>query len=473
VFRPLGIDIKWVDFQFGPPLLEAINVGSVDFGYVGDSPPILAHAANARIRYVAAVKQQGSTQAIIVPQDSPIKTRADLKGKRVAFGKGSSAHNLLVAALEKAGLSWSDITPAPLAPADATAAFAKGSVDAWSIWDAYFALAELKEHARVIAFNKDVHRPNAFYIASTEFVDKYPALIARLNAVFAAEGMWADQHHEEVAKAQAEATGVDIEAIRRFVDRSIYRVVPVDGEVIQSQQAVADRFAHLGLIPKSIDVCDVVWKCTPDSSARVIKELHEEIDGTSRLVMSAHSTSQANILWFLPTHGDGRYLGTTTGGREVNFNYLRQIAQAEQLGYFGVLLPTRRSGEDSWVVASAVAPWTERLRYLIAVRPALQSPSVAAPLGALDALTRISMQRLLERVWQEQAFTAILVTHDVAEAVALADRILVIEDGPRRPGCQCAHAAPTSPRHPGPCSVGGLDPVPSAAVRGRSRKPVR
>jgi len=265
VFKPLGVDIKWVDFQFGPPLLEAINVGSVDFGYVGDSPPIFAQAANARIRYVAAVKQEGSTQAIIVPQDSPIKTLADLKGKRVAFGKGSSAHNLLVAALEKAGLAWTDITPAPLAPADATAAFVKGSVDAWSIWDPYFASAELKEHARVIALDKDVHKPNSFYIAGADFVDKYPALVARLNAVFASEGVWADKHHEDVAKAQAEATGVDIEAIRRFVDRSTYRVVPVDSEVIQSQQAVADRFARLGLIPKPINVSDIVWKWSPGS----------------------------------------------------------------------------------------------------------------------------------------------------------------------------------------------------------------
>ena len=103
-FKPLGIEIKWVDFQFGPPLLEAINVGSVDFGFVGDSPPIFAQAGSARIRYVAAVKSDGNTQAIIVPKDSPIKTLADLKGKRVAFAKGSSAHNLLVAALEKAGL---------------------------------------------------------------------------------------------------------------------------------------------------------------------------------------------------------------------------------------------------------------------------------------------------------------------------------------------------------------------------------
>ena len=264
-FQSEGIEIKWVDFQFGPPLLEAINVGSVDFGYVGDAPPIFAQAANARIRYVAAVKQEGNTQAIIVSRDSPIQSLADLRGKRIAFGKGSSAHNLLVAALEKAGLSWSDITPAPLAPADATAAFVKGSVDAWSIWDPYLALAELKENARVIVFDKDVHRPNSFYIAGTDFVDKYPVLVAKLNNVFAAEGAWADQHHEEVAKAQAEATGVDIEAIRRFVGRSVYRVVPIDDEVIQSQQAVADRFARLGLIPKPVKVAGIVWKWTPGS----------------------------------------------------------------------------------------------------------------------------------------------------------------------------------------------------------------
>ncbi|BAM92062.1 putative ABC transporter substrate-binding protein [Bradyrhizobium oligotrophicum S58] len=264
-FKPAGIDIVWVDFQFGPPLLEAINVGSVDFGYVGDAPPIFAQAASARIRYAAAVRQNGSSQAIVVPKDSPIKTLADLKGKRVAFGKGSSAHNLLVAALEKAGLSWSDITPAPLAPADATAAFVKGSVDAWSIWDPYLALAELKENARVIAWDKDVHKPNSFYIVGSDFVEKYPAVVARLNAAFAAEGVWANSHHDEVAKAQAEATGVDPEAVKRFVDRSVYSVVPIDDEIIKSQQAVADRFARVGLIPKPVNVADIVWKWTPST----------------------------------------------------------------------------------------------------------------------------------------------------------------------------------------------------------------
>jgi sulfonate transport system substrate-binding protein len=264
-FKPLGVEVRWIDFQFGPPLLEAINAGSVDFGFVGDAPPIFAQAGGAGIRYVAAVKSDGNTQAIIVPRDSPIKTLADLRGKRVAFGKGSSAHNLLVAALEKAGLTWSDITPAPLAPADATAAFVKGSVDAWSIWDPYLALAELKEKARVIAFGKDVHEANAFFIAASDFVERYPALVARLNTVFASEGRWADIHHEEVAKAQAEATGVDIEAIRRFVGRSNYHVVAVDDDTVRNQQVVADRFARLGLITKPVNVSDIVWKWSPAS----------------------------------------------------------------------------------------------------------------------------------------------------------------------------------------------------------------
>ena len=166
--------------------------------------------------------------------DLPIKTLADLKGKRIAFGKGSSAHNLLVAALAKGRDRLSYISPAALAPADATAAFVRGSVDAWSIWDPYLALAELKQNARVIVYDKDVHNPNAFYIAGSNFVAKYPALVAKLNAVFAAEGRWADTHHEEVAQAQAEATGVNIVAVRRFVDRSNFNITPVDDEVIKS-----------------------------------------------------------------------------------------------------------------------------------------------------------------------------------------------------------------------------------------------
>src|SRR6516165_849588 len=140
------------------------------------------------------------------------------------------------------------------------------------------------------------------------------------------------------------------------------------------------------------------------------------------------SNAKSNILWFLPTHGDGRYLGTGIGGREVNFNYLRQVAQAaDQLGYFGVLLPTGRSCEDSWIVASAVAPFTERLRYLVAVRPGLQSPSVAARMTA--TLDRISEGRLLINVVTggdpvENRGDGIFLDHD--ERYAVTDEFLDI-----------------------------------------------
>jgi len=112
----------------------------------------------------------------------------------------------------------------------------------------------------------------------------------------------------------------------------------------------------------------------------------------------SHATKEnLNLFWFLPTHGDGRYLGTTEGGRAVDLPYLQQIAlAADNLGYYGVLIPTGKSCEDSWLVASALAPVTKTLRYLVAVRPGLQPPSLAARMAA--TLDRLSGGRLLINV---------------------------------------------------------------------------
>ncbi|MFC3692058.1 FMNH2-dependent alkanesulfonate monooxygenase [Chenggangzhangella methanolivorans] len=182
----------------------------------------------------------------------------------------------------------------------------------------------------------------------------------------------------------------------------------------------------------------------------------------------------ANVLWFLPTHGDGRYLGTTKGGRAVDLPYLEQVAQAaDRLGYFGVLLPTGRSCEDSWVVASALAPLTERLRYLVAVRPGLQSPTVAARMTA--TLDRISNGRLLINVVTggdpaENAGDGIFLNHDeryavtrefleVYKALLAGETVnykgdhIRIEDGRLL-------FAPTSPKGP-PLYFGGSSPAAS------------
>src|SRR5690349_19445667 len=147
--RPEGVAVKWVEFTAGPPLVEALNVGSIDVGWVGDAPPIFGQAAGSAIVYAAALPSNGQGEAIFVKPGTPIRSVADLKGKKVGVGKGTSAHNLLVAALEKEGIAFDEIEPVYLSPADAAAAFASDKIDAWTVWDPFFAIAETRYQPRV------------------------------------------------------------------------------------------------------------------------------------------------------------------------------------------------------------------------------------------------------------------------------------------------------------------------------------
>jgi len=263
VFKPLGIEVKWVEFQFGPPLLEALNTGNIDYGYVGDSPPIFAQAASANLLYVAALPLSGRNEGIVVPTGSPLKTLADLKGKKIGVGKASSAHNTAIAALEKAGLAFSDVTLVYLPPADALAAFQRGAIDAWSIWDPFLARAEIALKARVLAFAGNVHKTSAFYIANRDFTSKNPDTVALLNAEFAKASRWGETNRGEVVSSLHTATGVEVEALKLAIDRSWFGVTPVTEDVATNQQIIADRYHKLGLIPKPIAVRDIVWKWKP------------------------------------------------------------------------------------------------------------------------------------------------------------------------------------------------------------------
>src|SRR5471030_965299 len=137
-----GVNVKWTEFPGGPQLLEGLNVGAIDFGYTGETPPVFAQAAGAKLVYVANEPPAPTSEAILVPKDSPIKSVQELKGKKVVLNKGSNVHYLLVRALEDAGLKYTDVQTVFLPPADARAAFERGSVDAWVIWDPYQAAAE-------------------------------------------------------------------------------------------------------------------------------------------------------------------------------------------------------------------------------------------------------------------------------------------------------------------------------------------
>jgi sulfonate transport system substrate-binding protein len=260
---PFGVKVSWHEFQFGPPLLEALNAGAIDFGTTGDAPPIFAQAARSDLYYIASLG--GAENAIIVPEASPIKTLADLKGKKVAFGKGSSAHSLLLAALEKAGVAFSDIEPVYLAPADAGAAFARGSVDAWSIWDPFLAAAEKQQPVRIIASASSTAPALSFYLANRQFTDANPEIVAKVTDVLAAANEWAKTHRDEAAKLFAEATNVPFDIQRKTVERTPFFISPISGEVIARQQATAERFYKSGLLPKQITVNEIVWKWTPAS----------------------------------------------------------------------------------------------------------------------------------------------------------------------------------------------------------------
>lgn len=261
---PRGVTVEWIEFTSGPPLLEAMNVGSIDFGLTGDTPPIFAQAAGAAISYVAALPPNGPGEAILVKADSPIQAVADLKGKRIGFKRGSSAQNLLVAALEQAGVSWGDIEPLDLSPADAAAAFDRDSIDAWSIWDPFFAVAQERYAPRVLVTSAQALDANTFLLANSNFADANPELIRDAVAALGRAAEWADGHKPEVAEAVHAETKVDLQAVQLAIGRASFWVRPLDARIVANQQATADRFQALGLLPKKIAVQEAVWK-TPAS----------------------------------------------------------------------------------------------------------------------------------------------------------------------------------------------------------------
>lgn len=208
--------IKWVDFPAGPQLLEALAVGSLEFGMTGDSPPVFAQAAGKDLVYAGAEPAKPESSAILVPKDSAIKTLTDLKGKRIALQKGSSAQYLLVQAVEKAGLQWADIQPIYLAPADACAAFESKSVDAWAIWDPFYAATELALAPRVLTTGTGLSNNNSFYLASRVFATDYPDVLAVLFEELSRADQFVQQHRPEAIKLISAYSGLDAGVVSLF-----------------------------------------------------------------------------------------------------------------------------------------------------------------------------------------------------------------------------------------------------------------
>lgn len=253
-----GVDVKWTEFPAGPVLLEGLNVGSIDFGTVGEAPPIFAQAAGANLVYVGNEPPSPSSEAIVVPRDSRARSLAELKGKKIVLNKGSNVHFLLVKALEKAGLGYKDVEVVFLPPADARAAFERGSVDAWAIWDPFLAAAEKQLGARVLADGKGLVSNHQFYLASRSYAEKNPEIVRIVLDEIAKVDEWGVRNQKEVAAILAAQTGLDVDVVALAASRYAYGVQPVNAAVIEQQQKVADAFSNLKLIPKAIVVKDAL-----------------------------------------------------------------------------------------------------------------------------------------------------------------------------------------------------------------------
>ncbi len=253
--------VTWVEFPAGPQLLEALNVGSIDLGGTGDIPPIFAQAAGADLLYVGAEPAKPLAEVILVAKESPVKRVSDLKGKKVAFQKGSSSHNLLLRALQQAGLSFSDIQPVYLTPADARAAFQQHNVDAWAIWDPYYSAALEQGGVRVLTDGRTLNLTGSFYLAERRWTEKHAAFLQQVLATFSqADGLTHSDKPQSI-KLLSQTIGLPESVITRYLQhRPQMTITPVSADIAARQQQTADLFYSNRLLPKKIDIRQRIWQ---------------------------------------------------------------------------------------------------------------------------------------------------------------------------------------------------------------------
>ncbi|MEV5718940.1 ABC transporter substrate-binding protein [Amycolatopsis mediterranei] len=255
LLRGTPYKIEWATFTSGPPLLEAASAGAIDTGRVGNTPPIFAAAAKAKIKVISVSRSNVEREAVLVPPDSPLQNAASLKGKTIGVAKGSSAHGQLLNTLHRNGLSTQDVKLTFLQPAEAYAAFTQHTIDAWAIWDPYTAQAQIEAHARVLADGRGASNGLGFLTASTAALGdpgKNSALRDFAVRVVKAQ-KWADTHREEWAQAWATETGLKLEVARKAVEAGRDLPIVLDDSVVTSEQQLADAFTDEKTLPGKVD----------------------------------------------------------------------------------------------------------------------------------------------------------------------------------------------------------------------------
>ena len=265
-----GIDFKWALFTAGPPLLEAANAGAVDFGGVGNAPGVFALVGGADLKFVGvSTTSSDSTEAVIVPKNSSIRAIQDLRGKRVAVARGSSAHFFLYNVLKKAGLSFKDVTLVPLLPPDARPAFESGSIDAWSIWDPYLTTA-LQGSGRVLQDHTGLLRGDSYYLApsgvlqNTEKKKALQVLLAELQNT----AEWANKNQAAVISQFSDELGIEKSVLEVTVPKAVpFNIRPFRAADTRPLQALADAFVGEGVLPRAFKLSAQNYATLPNFKA--------------------------------------------------------------------------------------------------------------------------------------------------------------------------------------------------------------
>ncbi|VFR23493.1 Alkanesulfonates-binding protein [plant metagenome] len=255
-----GVEVRWIEFTAGPQMLEGLNVGSIDFACVGETPPVFAQAAGADLVYVANEPPAPKAEKILVPKGSPIQSVAELKGKRIALNRGSNVHYLIVKLLEKSGLQYGDVKVSLLPPADARAAFESGSIDAWVIWDPFAQAAIGQIEARVLADGVGAAHNYNFYLSTATYARKHPEVLKWAIEEVKVTGDWTVANFDAAAEILAPQIGLSREITRAALENYAYGVTYLNDDVVRNQQEIADTFSALKLIPRKLDVASVVWQ---------------------------------------------------------------------------------------------------------------------------------------------------------------------------------------------------------------------
>lgn len=256
--QSLGVSVQWSQFAAGPQLMEAMNVGKIDVGSVGETPPIFAQAAGTNLVYIASNKPSaGTSSGIVVQNNSPIRSVAELKGQKIIFQRGSGSHYLLVKALEEVGLKYSDVQALSLPPSEASAAFSQQKIDAWVTWDPYLALAQITGSARLLRDGSGISTQGGFYIAARKFATENSELVQLILEEIDKLGKWAENNPSEVVKLIAPQIKLDEEILTLMVKRRTYGLRPITPTLMENQQRIADLFAEQKIIPKPINIQEV------------------------------------------------------------------------------------------------------------------------------------------------------------------------------------------------------------------------